>query len=306
MAAEVRFRAMGSDCHVIVVGGSAGAAACAQRRIDDLERKWSRFRDDSEVTALNRAAGAPLAVSAETVTLVVLAIAAWRLSGGAFDPTVLGAVVRAGYDRSFECIASRPGVSTLGLGAADIRVAGATVTLPRGVGFDPGGIGKGLAADMVVTELVEGGAAGACVNMGGDVRVSGVGPAGDGWTIAVEHPWSAPPLALVGVAEGAVATSTTLCRRWEVGGRQRHHLIDPRTGLPSDTDVNLAAVLASEAWVAEVLAKAVLLRGGSHPFDILGGTGANGLVVGADGRVQATAGWAAHMGNARLVARVGP
>ena len=91
---------------------------------------------------------------------------------------------------------------------------------------------------------------------------------------------SAEPITLLGLADGAVATSTTLRRRWQRDGQIRHHLIDPQTGLPSDTDLTLATVVAAEAWVAEVLAKAVLLAGSAHPFDILGGTGAEALVVG--------------------------
>src|SRR5581483_1485033 len=106
--AERRFRAMGSDAHVIVVGGPGGSggpgglAEAAQRRIDDLEQRWSRFIAGSEISRLNERAGTPMTVSPETAELVRRAIDAWRFSGGGFDPTVLGAVIRAGYDRSFE------------------------------------------------------------------------------------------------------------------------------------------------------------------------------------------------------------
>ena len=267
---------------------------------------WSRFLDDSEITALNRSAGRPLRVSPETAELITRAIEAWRLTGGAFDPTVLGDLIRAGYDRSFDRLGCAPaaGTSVLGLGAADIRVEGETIRLPAGTGFDPGGIGKGLAADFVVDEMMAAGAAGACVNMGGDLRVRGVGPTEEAWTVAVEHPWSPLPLALVGLAGGAVATSTTLRRAWVSAGRTLHHLIDPQTGQPSDTDIAHSTVVAAEAWMAEVLAKAVLLRGAAHAFDILGGTGAQGLVVDDLGRVQATPGLADYLGGAPLPARI--
>lgn len=302
--AEIRFRAMGSDCHVIVVGGPSGLVGVARERLDRLERIWSRFIDDSEVSRLNRAGGEAVHVSPETIELVERAQEAWRLSGGAFDPTVLGAVIRAGYDRSFDRMGPAPthGRSGLGLGAADITVDGDTVRLPAGIGFDPGGIGKGLASDLVATELRAAGAAGVCVNMGGDVRVTGAGPDGGSWTVAVEHPWTERPVALLGLGDGAVATSTTLRRRWWVDGSPAHHLIDPQTGLPSATDVNLATVVAAGAWAAEVLTKAVLLAGSRHPFDILGGTGAQGLVVDDSGGVQATGGLADYLGGERLPA----
>jgi thiamine biosynthesis lipoprotein len=299
---------MGTFAHVLVVGGRAGLVDEAERRIADLERRWSRFLPHSEISTLNRLAGVAIPVSADTRLLVALAIEGWRLSGGAFDPTVLGSVIRSGYDRSFDEVVAAPGParSALDLGADGIEVGPATVRIPAGTGFDPGGIGKGLAADLVVDELLAAGAEGACVNLGGDVRVAGGGPDGGTWTVAVDHEWASEPVALLGLAGGAVATSTTLRRRWQgPGGVPRHHLIDPQTGLPSETDVTLATVVAGTAWTAEVLAKAVLLRGSANAFDILGGTGAEGLAVDAAGRVSATPGLSAYLGGAELRAPAG-
>ena len=308
---------MGSDAHLIVVGGPAGLLDQARHRVDELERRWSRFIETSEISRLNRMAGTFIEVSADTVTLVERATEAWRLSGGAFDPTVLGAVIHAGYDRSFDLLETpgpavpggfpvgQPGSRPpLGLGASDILIDGGSVRLPSGTGFDPGGIGKGLAADLVCDEMMSAGAEGACISLGGDVRVSGTGPGGQVWTVDVEHPDATHPIARLGLAGGAVATSTTLRRRWMLGGTPRHHLIDPQTGLPSETDLTHATVIAAQAWVAEVLAKAVLLAGSAHPFDIVGGTGAEALVVDRDGRVQATAGVVGFLGTARMPARI--
>ena len=308
MAAELRFRAMGCDAHLIVVGGADGLIDGARARVEQLEQRWSRFLDTSEVNALNRRAGEFVIVSSDTVTLIERAIDAWRLSGGAFDPTMLGAVIRSGYDRSFELLGTTPSPrhSLLGGGAEDITVKDGAVRVPAGTGFDPGGIGKGLAADMISSELMVAGADGVCINLGGDLRVAGVGPDGGTWTVGVEHPWAAEPVAMLGLAGGAIATSTTLRRRWHIAGEERHHLIDPQTGRTSDSDVNLAAVVAAEAWVAEVLAKAVLLAGASHPFDIIGGTGADALAVDDHGVVHSTAGLAAFLGGATLPARLRP
>lgn len=299
MAAEQQFRVMGSDAHLIVVGGSAGLVSEARARIEDLERKWSRFLDDSEISQLNRCAGSSLEVSWETARLVERAIDGWRMSAGSFDPTVLGPLVRAGYDRSIDLLGPSvpPRRSNLALGAADIRVEGCSVGLPAGTGFDPGGIGKGLAADIVCEETMAAGAAGVCVNLGGDVRVMGSGPAGGSWTVAVEHPWASSPILLLGLADGAVATTTTLRRCWTTEGQIRHHIIDPYTERPSDTDLNLSTVIAGQGWMAEVLAKAVLLAGAAHPFDILGGSGAQGIAVDDEGGLALTPGTAAFLGN---------
>ena len=303
---------MGSDAHVIVVGGAARLIDDAVMRVAELEQRWSRFLPDSEISQLNRWAGLPVAVSPDTVTLVEHAIVAWRLSGGAFDPTVLGAVMRAGYDRTFEQLGRRSfgfsdpsaGCHALGQGADAIAVRGETVTLHSGTGFDPGGIGKGLAADLVCAEMLAAGADGICVNLGGDVRVAGAGPDGGSWTVAVEHPEADSPIVQLGLAGGAVATSTTLRRRWMFGTDERHHLIDPQTGQPSTSDLTLATVVAGQGWIAEVLAKAVILAGSAHAFDTLGGTGAQALAIDRRGVVQATPGLSGFLGGRVVEPRI--
>src|SRR5262245_11806706 len=297
MPAERRFRAMGSDAHVVVVGPEH-LAEWAERRIADLERRWSRFDERSEVSGLNRNAGAPVLVSAETLELVERALDAWRLTHGWFDPTVLGAVVRAGYDRTFDAIndeSARAAASALVADAAGIEIRAGAVRLPRGTGFDPGGIGKGLAADIVVDELRADGATGVCVNLGGDVRVEGESPTGDAWTVAVEHPDRRGAVARVGIQRGAVATSTTLRRRWRSGAELRHHLIDPTTGLPSWTTLTFATVVAAHAWMAEVLAKALVLRGAPARFADVDDAGAAALAVDDDGHVAGSAGIGAFL-----------
>ena len=303
---DIAFRAMGTNAHVIVVGGAGELAALARTRIEDLEQRWSRFITTSEVSAMNERAGDWVAVSRETQLLVERAVDGWRLSAGRVDPTVLGAVLRAGYDRSFEELTDAGGaaLSPLLIGCTDIEVRDGEVRLPRGTGFDPGGIGKGLAADIVAGELVDAGATGVCINLGGDLRVRGAAPDGGPWTIAIEHPWMAQPLALLGVRDGAVATSTTLKRAWEVEGRPRHHLIDPVTGEPSTTDINLVTAITGEGWVAEVLAKAVLLRGSDRPFDIIGGTGAVALAVTDEGELLFSDGFADFVGGFSGIERI--
>lgn len=135
---------------------------------------------------------------------------------------------------------------------------------------------------------------------GGDLRVVGTPPEGEAWTVAVEHPSSPEPLALLGLRDGAVATSTTLRRPWASAGQERHHLIDPWTGAPSASDLTLAAVVTAEAWVAEVLAKAVLLRGSAHAFDLVVGLGADALTVDRHGLIRSTPGLAAFLAGTPL------
>jgi thiamine biosynthesis lipoprotein len=297
MAAERSARAMGTDVHVIVIG-DARLADTAMGRIADLESRWSRFRPSSEVSRLNRAGGAPVEVSPDTITLVRRGRDAWRVSAAFVDCTELAAVIAAGYDRSFEHIPAdraeppRPPRGPGLIGPADIVVDGTTVTLPPDVGLDPGGIGKGLAADIVAGEVMAAGAEGVCVDIGGDLRVDGIGPEGAGWTVSIDHPHHPTPLAIIALTSGAVASSTTLKRRWRIKGEDRHHLIDPRTGRPSESDVVFATAIAAEGWLAEAMAKGVLLRGGVQPFEIVEGTGVEALVVDHDGAVRTSAGFA--------------
>lgn len=253
---------MGTSCETVLHGPQAREAAHqAQAEVARLEAMWSRFLPGSELSRLNAAAGAPSPVSAETLGLVAQAIAWWQATEGRFDPTVLPAMIAAGYDRD-RAVGHGP-ISTgePAPGCAGIRLdaAGGTATLPVGVGLDLGGIGKGQAADLVADELAH--LPGGLVNLGGDLRVWGVPPDSEGWPIAVEDLRDDTTAALLWLREGAVATSSTLRRRWRDGTRVGHHLIDPRIGTPVHGDLVTVTVVAGRATAAEVLAKAALVAG---------------------------------------------
>ena len=270
---------MGTTAHVVLTGSAAPDETWVLDRLRRLEATWSRFRDDSELSRLNDAAGAPCVVGAETVDLVERARWAWRRTGGLFDPTVLDAVCAAGYDRSFDELAARTdpadptmpadrtaspsgsadATPTPGAGGITVDRATGLLQLPVGVRLDPGGIGKGLAADLCATAAVDAGAEGALVSVGGDLRVAGEPPA-QGWEIELDHHVVAP--ARVNLRHGALATSSTLRRRWSTRHGSAHHVIDPRTGRPSESQVVACTVLASQAWWAEALATALLVSGG--------------------------------------------
>ena len=286
---------MGSDAHVLVVTDPeahtaevAGLFTGAWAHIERLEGRWSRFRPGSEVNALNRRSGTPVVVSADTLTLVSHAVAAWRLTDGRFDPTVGAALAALGYDRDFADIARVTAYSPAadagpapGPTGIDFDPERSTVTLPAGVSFDPGGIGKGLAADLVADALLDAGAIGALVNLGGDLRAAGEPPDDDGWPISLPDPLrSDRELARLSVPHGAVATSSRLRRRWQTSAGPAHHLIDPTTGRPSTSVTVAVTVVADRAWRAEALTKALFLGG---PDDINRHPDAHAIVVTADG-----------------------
>ena len=284
------WRAMGTRV-VVAVDGAEDLLDRARLRIDELERRWSRFRSDSDVTRMNETTGIPVFVHADTRRLVRHAIAAWERTDGACDATVLGAVVAAGYDASFELLGERtaplPGDPPVVPGCGSITVDDAlgAVTLPAGVGFDPGAIGKGLAADLVVAELIADGASSAFVSIGGDIAMAGRPAAGDGWLVeVVDHAGEATPVARLALADGAVATSTTERRRWRVAGESRHHVIDPATGRPAQTSARTVAVIAGDAWWAEALATQLMLTPPERWADVVGDRAA--LTVDHDGRAH--------------------
>jgi len=205
---------------------------------------------------------------------------AWRQTNGRYDPTMLAAIVAAGYSRSIAGgaggrLSGRPAARAAGRPRrghtlADVTAdpTTSTVLVPAGLGLDPGGIGKGLAADMVVTELLEGGTAGALVGVGGDLAAAGTPPSPDGWLVKVEHPLDATrELTALTLEAGGIATSSTLTRTWLQGGHRRHHALDPATQSPSATDLAAVTVAARAGWEAEAHATAALLCGSTRVLD---------------------------------------
>ena len=297
------FGAMGTVGHVIVLGGSEADLLAAEDRVRRLEARWSRFVGSSEVSCLNAAGGDPVVVSAETIALVRRATEARYRCRGWFNPFLARELAAAGYDRDFELLApaaaaapgpAAPTTASAGggpdTGPAPVLVDRRhdTVQLLGGVGFDPGGIGKGLAADMVSSWLVqERGVAGALVNVGGDLRAHGAVPP-DGWSVGIDDPFdpTRPPVATVRLSSCAMCTSTPLKRRWKApDGSEANHVIDPRTRRPAVIEVASVTVNAPDAWLAEALATAVMLAGPEVGTALLRSAQASALVVGLDGRL---------------------
>ena len=266
---EYRFRAMASAVHVIVVDGPPEAGAVARRALEQLESTWSRFIETSDISRLNRSSGHPIQVAPATITLLNTVAEACRMTGGLFDPTVLPALINAGYATSIDDPRAHTSLPDAAVFAPLERFSfeqvtinkDLYVTLPIGMAIDVGGLGKGLAADLVVAELLGRGAGGALVSVGGDLAAAGHPPEPDGWRVDVEDPFSAARiLTHISINGGGVATSSTRSRRWNNNGEQ-HHVIDPTTGKPSQSDLAAVTVIGSCGWEAEAHATALLLGG---------------------------------------------
>jgi thiamine biosynthesis lipoprotein len=245
------FRAMGTDVELLLDGEprdapGTDAFGAVEREFERLEAILSRFLPESELSRLNR--DGRIEAGPDLLHVVTLALEARVATDGLFDPTIHDAVVAAGYDRSFdELPADGPGNPLPAHRAGEVLVTGRTIELSGGTRLDLGGIGKGYAVDRACELLAM---SGPClVNAGGDLAVrGGAWPVGAGGvTLLLES--------------GAIATSGRDRRRWQRGGEERHHLIDPRTGRPADTTLLSVTVVAASAAEAEVLAKVAFLGG---------------------------------------------
>ncbi len=285
---------MGSACRILLMGTNSRVEPLLAR-LDELESQWSRFRPGSQVSIMNAYAGRPVLVPEDVVRLVAHAVQAWRLTEGLYDPTMLTELEAYGYDRSHELLAVPEGLSSPRSSGPErpsmadrieVDVIVGSVTLPKGSAFDPGGIGKGLAADIVMDMV--GAAAGVLIDLGGDLRVEGDWIDGGSWPVGVADPFDPDrDIASLGIIRGGVATSSSLRRRWRGrDGFDCHHLLDPRTGRPADTDLVAATVNADTAWLADVVAKAAVIGGSDRARELIRITHTAGLLIGRSGETE--------------------
>ncbi len=257
--ADESFGALGTTVRVVVEAPDAEVLARRARRIvEDYDARLSRFRPDSELTALNADPREEVPASALLRDAVRAALWAAERSNGLVDPTLLPALEEAGYRESIT-LSTEPLIPQTEPRAAKpdpagawraIRLAPGAIVRPPGVRLDLGGSGKGHVADLVAQILTR--APRWAIDCGGDVRVGGVVEQ----EVVVAHPFGGE-VARLTLTRGAVATSAVHARAWEGG----HHLIDPSTKRPAWTGIVAATATASSTLEAETLAKMALLGG---------------------------------------------
>jgi thiamine biosynthesis lipoprotein len=299
------FRAMGTEIRVLVGARIDGAdpepeviAASVEEQLTDFDHRLSRFRPDSELSRLNEDPRETVPASALLRAAVGAAVWGAQLTGGLVDPTLVRQLESVGY------VASRSGTASAPLEAAivtapqrrsarpDPRAAWRSIQVledqgairrPPGLKIDSGGIGKGLAADLVAQRLA--GYARYVIDCGGDVRVGGKSPGSEPIELEIRHPLSGAAAERFTLERGAVATSGLDARLWRLpDGNHAHHLIDPASGEPAWTGLICASARAPTALEADVLAKAALLSGAEGANEFL--TEHGGLVIRDDGSVE--------------------
>lgn len=264
------FRAMGTACTLSATAlpsdvlRARRALAAGRAEVDACERALSRFDPASDLSRVNRDAGAWVEVDVRLALALRVAVRARASTGGRFDPTILPALVAAGYDRTFEELEERPPRVHHGWcagGEIEVDPDASRVRIERGAMVDLGGIGKGFSASRALLAMREAWPElpGALVDLGGDVAVQGQPPERGPWLIAVADPRSPEaPLGILQVEDGAVATSGRSARRFGPG-RTLHHLIDPRTGAPAVAGPLAVTVVARDAGLAEAHATALAI-----------------------------------------------
>lgn len=281
--------AMASRWRVTVAGpGPASAVRAAFELVSEVERQCSRFRPDSALSRANRDPAGWHELPRWCLQALAEAHAAYLDSGGAFDPRVLGDLVRLGYADSWPAplaaplaappdtpLAAPPGTPLAAipagtpaatpaarpaLGPWRLELAGDRACL-GGLPVDLGGIGKGLAVRWAGAVLAQG-CPNALVDAGGDCLALGAGPEGTGWRVGVEDP-RAPEehVAVLALVDLAACTSSVSLRRWHRGGAPVHHLLDPASGAPGGAGLESVTVVGPDPAAAEVMAKRLFLRG---------------------------------------------
>lgn len=232
------------------------------------EQVLSRFRYDSELTRLNQIHERPVHVSETLWDVFRAARKAENLTDGFVTPTLLDAIIEAGYDRPFDMLPHQ----TMSLSAPVITsfrpltdvttdASTRTITLPFGISLDFGGIAKGWAAHQAMQRLqVEGPT---LVNAGGDIAISGPRADGTSWQIGITDPFHPDQeIETLYLNACGVATSGKDRRRWTRNGTLQHHIIDPFTGRPAETDLVRVTVVAPNVMEAEAAAKTIFILGG--------------------------------------------
>jgi thiamine biosynthesis lipoprotein len=302
---DYTFQAMGSDVRLLIgdrlVPGAPPPLEAADREracICDFGDRLSRFRADSDLSALNRSRRRVVPASPLLRAAVSAGLWAAERSDGLVDPTLVRALERNGYDHSLD------GVTPASLRAALAQAPprrrarphpsaswrrfvvddeAGTIARPPGVMFDTGGTGKGLCADAVAYRLA--GYARFVVDCGGDIAVGGVGSQLRPYPIEIEHPFTGESIGSIEIDRGGIATSGLNVRLWrQTSGVFAHHLLDPSTGSPAWTGLVGATALGDSALEAETLSKMALLLGPDGARRVLAEHG--GVIVHDSGAVE--------------------
>ena len=273
------------------------ARSLVEEELAAIDRAASRFRPDSEISLLRSTGGSPVRVSPLLAEMIEVALRAARFTDGDVDPTIGNALVALGYDRTYSELPSdapasaHPGrmVVTTRPTWRSVQLYEQVVTIPAGVLLDLGATAKAYAADRCAELVAETLGTGVLVALGGDIATAGPAPE-NGWQILVQDGPDEPASRISIPAGAAVATSSTLSRRWRSGGALHHHVLDPRTCRPANPVWRTVSVAAYSCVDANVVTTAALIRG-QQAVPWIGSLRLPARLVTADGDVLRLGDW---------------
>lgn len=293
--AGVEWNRWSTEMHLLVTDASALAAAqpIVETQLDAVEIAASRFRRDSEVSALAGAGGQRTPVSPVLADLITAALEAARATDGDVDPTVGTAMVALGYGALGygRDAGNGPLLTALRVPVrwTDVEFDGRSVRVPDGTLLDLGATAKAAAADWCARRVYTETGSGVLVNLGGDIATAGPTPEG-GWRILVQDTDADPACQVVIGGDTGLATSSTRRRRWRHRDEIVHHIIDPRTGSSAEPVWRSVSVAASTCLAANALSTAAIIRGRRAP-GWLAGLGIPARFVDQSGLEQTVGGW---------------
>ena len=288
------FKAKGSTKTTLLPEARANGIEIVRSLFAEWEQALSRFLPESELYRLNAHPGHNVITSELLFKVLASALNAAQATQGIYDSTLLDQIVKIGYDRSFDelapvlPVASYDGQPGGGWQGIQVSLHLRSVRLPEGVRLDFGGIAKGMAVDAALLQLRQAGIERALVNAGGDLAVLGSPPVLEEWPIAVPVKDESRTIPL---RSGAMATSGIGRRHWAQGNSARHHLLDPRTGLPAASGLWSVTVVAARCEQAEVAAKVAFVLGMERGKAFLQEHQLSGLLVDLERQWEATGYW---------------
>lgn len=266
---SISFYAMDTFMTITVYGkNSAAALTAAESRVHELERLLSVTDPDSEISALNACGYADL--SPDTAAVLSAALELSRSTGGAFDATIYPVMHAWGfYGDSFTVpTAEQLAAATALTDSRRVSVSGNTFTLGDGQKLDPGGIAKGYAADELVRLFGTYGIDCGIISLGGNVAAFGQKPGGGQWKTAVQNPdGSDDYLGIISLTDVSIVTSGAYRRNFTVDGVTYHHIMDPHTGRPAETDLLSVTVVCTDGSTADALSTALFVMGSDRALD---------------------------------------
>jgi thiamine biosynthesis lipoprotein len=259
--------------------------------LDAIEAAASRFNPDSEINALARC-GRPMPISALLAELLGAAVRAAEQTDGDIDPTIGARLIELGYDRDIAATDASMPLAVSATRPADwsmITIAGQVAAVPRGVVLDLGATAKAIAADRCAERAHRATGAGVLVNLGGDIATAGEAPDG-GWPVLVCDGVDEPAVVVALPAGLAMATSSTLRRRWRRGGQMLHHIVDPRSTWSADPVWRTVSVTAESCLAANTVSTAAVIRGW-RAVEWIGKQPVSARLVDRDRIVHTLGGW---------------